>query len=66
MAAVGANTPIMSFIINGFLGISLGTNVVIANAVGRKDEETIQKAVHTSMIVAVICGIITEIGRAHV
>ena len=44
MAAVGANTPIMSFIINGFLGISLGTNVVIANAVGRKDEETIQKA----------------------
>lgn len=61
MAAVGANTPIMSFIINGFLGISLGTNVVIANAVGRKDEETIQKAVHTSMIVAVICGIITAL-----
>ena len=61
MAAVGANTPIMSFIINGFLGISLGTNVIIANAVGRKDEETIQKAVHTSMIVAVICGIITAL-----
>ena len=61
MAAVGANTPIMSFIINGFLGISLGTNVVIANAVGRKDEEIIQKAVHTSMIVAVICGIITAL-----
>ena len=61
MAAVGANTPIMSFIINGFLGISLGTNVIIANAVGRKDDETIQKAVHTSMIVAVICGIITAL-----
>lgn len=61
MAAVGANTPIMSFIINGFLGISLGTNVIIANAVGRKDEETIQKAVHTSLIVAIICGIITAV-----
>ena len=61
MAAVGANTPIMSFIINGFLGISLGTNVVIANAVGRKDDETIEKAVHTSLIVAVICGIITAL-----
>ena len=61
MAAVGANTPIMSFIINGFLGISLGTNVIIANAVGRKDDETIQKAVHTSIIVAVICGIITAL-----
>ena len=61
MAAVGANTPIMSFIINGFLGISLGTNVIIANAVGRRDEKTIQKAVHTSLIIAVICGVITAV-----
>ena len=61
MAAVGANTPIMSFIINGFLGISLGANVVIANAVGRKDDKTIQKAVHTSLVVAIICGIITAL-----
>jgi putative MATE family efflux protein len=61
MAAVGANTPIMSFIINGFLGISLGTNVIIANAVGRKDDKTIRKAVHTSLVVAVICGIITAL-----
>ena len=58
MAAVGANTPIINLIVNGFLGISLGTNVVIANAVGSKDEETVQKAVHTSMIVAVIGGIL--------
>ena len=61
MAAVGANTPIMSFIINGFLGISLGTNVIIANAVGRKDDKAIQKAVHTSLVVAVICGFITAL-----
>ena len=61
MAAVGANTPIMSFIINGFLGISLGANVVIAHAVGRKDDKTIQKAVHTSLVVAIICGIITAL-----
>lgn len=61
MAAVGANTPIVSFIINGFLGISLGTNVVIANAVGRKDAETVSKAVHTSLIVAIIAGFITSL-----
>ena len=61
MAAVGANTPIINFIINGFLGISLGTNVVIANAVGSKDDKTVQKAVHTSMIVAVIGGIIVAL-----
>ncbi len=61
MAAVGANTPIVSFIINGFLGISLGTNVVIANAVGRKDAQTVSKAVHTSLIVAIIAGFITAL-----
>jgi Na+-driven multidrug efflux pump len=43
------------------LGISLGTNVVIANAVGSKDDETVQKAVHTSMIVALIGGIIVAL-----
>lgn len=61
MAAVGANTPIINFIVNGFLGISLGTNVVIANAVGSKDDETVKKAVHTSMIVAIIGGIIVAL-----
>lgn len=61
MAAVGSNTPIINFIINGFLGISLGSNVVIANAVGSKDDDTVQKAVHTSLIVAVIGGILTAI-----
>ena len=58
MAAVGANTPIINFILNGFVGISLRTYVVIANAVGSKDDETVQKAVHTSMIVAVLGGVI--------
>ena len=61
MAAVGANTPLISLIVNSFLGISLGTNVIIANAVGKKDDETVQKALHTSMIVAVIGGIIIAI-----
>ena len=61
MAAVGANTPLIAFVVNSFLGISLGTNVIVANAVGRKDDETVQKAVHTSMIVAVVGGVAVAI-----
>ena len=61
MAAVGANTPIVSLIVNSFLGISLGTNVIVANAVGRKDDGTVQKAVHTSIIIAIIGGIIVSL-----
>lgn len=34
MAAVGSNTPITSLLLNLFIGIALGTNVVIANAIG--------------------------------
>ena len=39
----------------------MGTNVVIANAIGRKDDEAVSKAVHTSMIVAVICGVVVAL-----
>ena len=35
VAAVGANSPIIGLIVNLFIGIALGTNVVIAHAVGR-------------------------------
>ena len=49
VAAVGANSPIVSLIVNLFIGISLGSNVVIANAVGRGDREAVQKAVQKLM-----------------
>ena len=43
VAAVGANSPIISLIVNLFIGIALGTNVVIANAVGRGDRDAVKK-----------------------
>ena len=39
VAAVGANSPIIGVILNLFIGISLGTNVVIANAIDEKTEK---------------------------
>ncbi len=61
VAAVGANSPIISLIVNLFIGIALGTNVVIANAVGRGDRETVRKTVHTSVLVAVLGGILVAL-----
>ena len=61
VAAVGANSPIISLLVNLFVGIALGANVVIANAIGRGDQEDVQKAVHTSVVTAVICGIVVSI-----
>lgn len=61
MAAVGSNAPVTALLVNLFLGISLGSNVVIANAIGRQDEEDVQKAVHTSILVAIIGGLFLTI-----
>ena len=56
MAAVGANSPLIGLILNFFIGISLGSNVVIANAVGSGDGKSIRKAVHTSVVFALLAG----------
>ena len=61
VAAVGANSPIIGLIVNLFIGIALGTNVVIAHAVGRGEEKDVHKAVHTSVVIAVLGGILVAV-----
>ncbi len=61
VAAVGANSPIVGLLLNFFIGIALGANVVIANAIGKKDEKTIHKAVHTAVITAVAGGVLVAV-----
>lgn len=61
VAAVGANSAIIALVVNLFVGIALGANVVIANAVGRKDDESVRKAVHTSIVVSVFGGILVGV-----
>lgn len=58
MAAVGTDLPIIGMIIFLLLGLALGSNVVIAQAIGRRDADGVQKAVHTAIVVAVIAGLI--------
>ena len=61
VAAVGANSAVISLVLNFFVGIALGVNVVIANAIGRNDREEVQRVVHTAVIVAVIGGILVAV-----
>lgn len=57
MAAVGGNAPVIGLLVNLFVGISLGSNVIIAKSIGQGDEKNISKAVHTSVIVALLGGL---------
>ena len=54
VAAVGSNANVISLIINLFLGISVGANVVIGNLAGRGKAQDIQDAVHTAITVALL------------
>lgn len=56
MAAVGTNSAIVNLIVNLFVGLALGANVVIATAIGMGDEDTIEKAVHLSVTFAITGG----------
>lgn len=57
VAAVGANTSLIGLILNLFIGVSLGTNVIIALGIGQKNETAVTKAVHSSILFALIGGL---------
>lgn len=58
LAAVGGNAPVVSLIINLFVGMSVGANVIIANYIGQKNEEKVHEAVHTVYVLAILLGVI--------
>lgn len=57
LAAVGSNGPVIALLVNLFMGISLGTNVIIAHYIGERNAHGIREAVATSAALALVCGI---------
>ena len=57
LAAVGANGIVINLMLNLMVGLSIGANVACANFLGARTYLRLKKAVHTSMLVAVLCGI---------
>lgn len=57
IAAVGATGALINLIINLAIGLSAGTSVRVAYYCGAKDEESLSRVVHTSMLLSLICGL---------
>jgi len=57
-AAISCTNSLINLIVNLFLGLSVGANVLMARAFGAGDKEKGQKIVYTSMIYSVIFGVI--------
>lgn len=57
MAAVGSNSSVIALMVTLFSGISLGSNVVIANYIGQNDTKRIPRVVHTAVSLALLSGV---------
>lgn len=56
LAAVGSTTALINLLVNLFLGVSVGANVLVARSYGAGDQETVHRGVHTSILASGITG----------
>ena len=60
-AAITSTDPLVKLIINLFMGLSIGANVLMARSYGQKDKEKGHKVMYTSMLASVFIGIFVGI-----
>ncbi len=58
LAAVGSNSSVISLLINLFVGVSVGANVVLANYIGGGNRQGIKRAVATAVASALASGVV--------
>ncbi len=58
LAAVGSNTSVINLLVNLFVGLSTGTNVVAAHYFGAQKKQELEYTVHTAMLLSLISGVI--------
>lgn len=61
VGAVGATGPVINLLVNLFIGLSVGAGVATAHGTGAGRDEDVRRVVHTSIPLAVICGIILTV-----
>ena len=58
LAAVGSTGALINLIINVFIGLSVGANVLVARYYGAGEREQVSQAVHTSVLLSLLCGVV--------
>lgn len=63
LAAVGSTTSLINLLTNLFIGLSIGTNVLVARHFGAGQDRELSETVHTSMVISAASGVaLTVIG----
>lgn len=58
VGAIGTTTAFVSLIVNLFIGLSVGANVVVARHIGAGEEDRASEAVHTATLIGLIVGVV--------
>lgn len=58
LAAVTSTSPLINLLVNLFTGLSMGSNVAVAQALGCGESERVKRTVHTSVLLGVIVGLL--------
>ena len=61
LAAVGSNTSLINLLINLFMGLSVGSNILASRQYGARDREGIEQTVHTSILLSLVSGTVLAI-----
>ena len=57
LAAVGSTGSLINLLLNVFIGLSMGSGVMVARHIGSGDEERIRNCTHTAMLMSLISGV---------
>lgn len=58
LAAVGSTGSLINLLVSLFMGLSIGTNVLVARYQGAKDDKSVSETVHTSIALGIVGGLI--------
>ena len=61
LAAVGSTTSLINLMVSLFVGLSVGTNVVVARNLGAGRYDKVTRAVHTSILMALVSGAVLAV-----
>ena len=58
LAAVGSTSSLINLLVNVFMGLSVGTNVMVARFYGAGQKKELEEMVHTAILTSIVSGVI--------
>lgn len=58
LAAVGSTSSLINLLVNVFMGLSVGTNVMVAHFYGAGQKRELEEMVHTAILTSLVSGVI--------